>query len=507
MLKFEIHAADIGGHGWRREGARWTCGSSWIEPLVNPMLESALSVGRSGTCVVTVRERDVAGDPDLELTAADMRAWPGDHVTLELAQGRVTVHTGAMGTAPLDVAARNGVFAGSWNLADLRSWFDVANLNGPSVVRALLRHPVYSSATMFDGVHRVTERATATITSAGVQVAYPDPAEHILAARDLADDVDVVGAFEQVLAYVTQRLPDPDGAVAVELSGGADSANVLLTAAERHRVVHTIGIEVTSRAGQEQRYRRRALVRHVGAVDEVVHALDHPPFDPSIRKRPHSPSTAYYREAFDAMRDRIAEASARVVYLGLGGDEVNALHPGERPTASAADAYGRLPAPPWLGPRAWGSLGDLEADAAPVSAVPLPTLDAFALHNPTYLDAGIWPVAPLAHPLVGRFTEQLPAEHRRGKHMFRERLARAGMPTRVTHPEEPETFLDLMEHGMRTNGLLALKQIRSESLLVEDGWINHAGLVDAIDRYESTGQGDPRLADLVTVELGLRSLQ
>lgn len=507
MLKFEIHPVDIGRRDWRRDGAVWTCGSSWIEPLVNPVLESALDVSRPGECVVTVRERDTAGDTRLRLTAANMRAWPGDHVTLELAQGRVTVHAGVMGTAPIHIAARNGVFVGSWNLAELRSWFDVASLNGPSLVRSLLRNPVYSSATMFDGVHRVTERATATMTSTGIQVTYPDPADHVLAARDLADAVDAVEAFEEVLTYVVQRLPDPDGTAAVELSGGADSANVLLTAAERYRDVRTVGIEVSGRAGREQRYRRRTLAGHVGAVDEVVHAHDHLPFDPSIRKQPHSPSTAYYREAFDAMRDRVAAASARVVYLGLGGDEVNALHPAEQAADSLANTYGHLPPPPWLGQKAWGSLGDLEADAAPVSIVPLPTLEALALHNPTYLDAGIWPIAPLAHPLVGRFTEQLPASHRRGKRMFRERLARAGMTPRVTHPDEPESFLDLMECGMRTNGLLALKQIQSESLLAEDGWINHAGLVDAIDRYESTGQADPRLADLVTVELGLRSLQ
>lgn len=507
MLKFEIHAGDIGRREWQREGAVWVCGSSWIQPLDNPVIESALKVDKSGTCVVTVRERDAAGDVQMELTASNMRMWPGDHVTLELAQDRMMIQAGVMGTAPLYIAARNGIFIGSWNLADLRSWFDVAGLNGPSVVRALLRNPVYSSTTMFEGVHRVTERATATLTCSGIQVAHPDPAEHVLAARDLADDVDAVAAFKQVLTYVVKRLPSPDGTAAVELSGGADSANVLLAAAERHRVVHTVGIEVAGRAGREQRHRRRTLAAHVGSTDEVVHARHHLPFDPSIRKQPHSPSTAYYREAFDAMRDRIAATSARVVYLGLGGDEVNALHPGERIGTSPANTYDHLPPPPWLGPKAWGSLGDLEADAAPVSVVPLPTLDAFTLHNPTYLDAGIWPVAPLAHPLVGRFTEQLPASHRRGKKMFRERLARAGMTKRVTHPDEPESFLDIMERGMRTNGILALKQIRSESLLTEGGWINHAGLVDAIDRYESTGQADPRLADLVTIELGLRSLQ
>lgn len=220
----------------------------------------------------------------------------------------------------------------------------------------------------------------------------------------------------------------------------------------------------------------------------------------------HDPVTAYYREAFDAMRDRVASAEARVVYLGLGGDEVNALHPDERPD-DLGHAEEQMTAPSWLGKRSVALLGDLENGAAPVSAVPIPTLNAFALHNPTYLDAGIWPVAPLAHPLLGRFTEQLPIAHRQGKRLFRERLARAGLPRTVTHPSVQEDFLDLMRLGMRSNGLAALESMRNESMLADGGWIDHHRLNEAIDTYARTGGADPRLADLITLELGLRSLQ
>jgi hypothetical protein len=510
MLKFEIRAENLGRGEWRRVPDGWRCGHSWIRPLDNPVLESDLVDRGSDGSLFTVRERDCGGDTVRPLTVDLMRKWPGDHVTLEMRRDHLVVHAGSLGTAPLHVVSHGGVYAGSWNLADLRPWFDPVDLNGIAVVRALMRRPVYSSATTFVGIQRVTERATATITSSGVSVLHPEPAEHVLAARDLAEDVDAVAALDRVLEHVTRRLPIPSDAVAVELSGGADSANVLLSAATVHGEVggtlRTVGIEVPGRTGRDQRERRRALAEHVGAIDTAVPGLDYLPFDPAVRKQAHDPVTAYYREAFDAMRARAASAKARVVYLGLGGDEVNALHPHERP-----DDLGRpkehAPAPSWLGKRSVALLDDLEDGAAPVSAVPIPTLNAFALHNPTYLDAGIWPVAPLAHPLLGRFVEQLPMAHRQGKRLFRERLARAGLPRTVTYPSAPENFLDLMRLGMRSNGLAALEAMRNESLLADGGWIDHHGLKDAIDKYARTGRADPRLADLITLELGLRSLQ
>lgn len=498
MLKFEIRAEDLGRGDWRRDADGWRCALSWIQPLDNPVLESALIATGPNGRLFTVRERDRDGEA------------VGDHVSVELRRDHLVAPAGPLGTAPLYVVSRGGVYAGSWNLADLRPWFDAADLDDIAVVRALTRHPVYSSATTFAGVRRVTERATATITSTGVSVRYPEPAEHVLAARDLAEDVDAVTVFERVLYHVTRRLTTPSDAVAVELSGGADSANVLLSAAAVHGeaggTLRTVGIEVSGSTGRGQRERRHALAEHVGAVDSAVPALDHLPFDPVARKRPHDPVTAYYREAFDAMRDRVASTPARVVYLGLGGDEVNALHPGERP--DGPDFPGpQVPEPCWLGKRSTALLKDLDIGAAPVSPVPIPTLNAFALHNPTYLDAGIWPVAPLAHPLLGRFAEQLPMAHRQGKRMFRERLARAGLSRTVTNPSTSEDFLDLMHQGMRSNGLAALESMRTESLLADGGWIDHRGLLNAIDVLGRTGRADPRLADLITLELGLRSLQ
>ncbi|WP_125776126.1 hypothetical protein [Antribacter gilvus] len=223
----------------------------------------------SGSTLVTVRERDREGFAGRSqgrlVTVEELCRWPGDHVTLELRGDCIVVHAGALGTAPLLVTSRDGVLAGSWNLPDLRPRFDPEQLNDAAVTRALLRRPAYSSTAEFKEVYHVTERATVQVTTSGIKVRYPDPAEHVLAARTLAEDVDAITAFEDVLDHVIRRLPVPAGAAAAELSGGADSANLVLTAAAVHGTVHTAGIEVagpTGRSCTTQGWKPRLLSPH-----------------------------------------------------------------------------------------------------------------------------------------------------------------------------------------------------------------------------------------------------
>jgi asparagine synthase (glutamine-hydrolysing) len=507
MLKFTIRLHDLSDPAWRWDGRAWSSGDSRIEPLANPSVESFLVATGERSRLVIVRERDLHGRLlPTPRTLADALAWPGDHVTLELTPQGIAAHAGVFGTAPLYLAAAEGTAAGSWNVTDLLGRFDPAKLVDAAVARALLRTPVYSSTTLFDGVRRLTERASSLIDARGVQVSYPDPAEHVLAARD-PGGTDLMAAFDEVMSHVVGRLPAPSGQVAAELSGGADSANVILSAASRHGTIRTVGLVVDGDTGRAQARRRETLARHLGAHDHAIPAAAHPPFAPDgARGRlvPHDPEAAFYREAFDALRDAARDHAATLVYTGLGGDEISALHPHER----APEPDGEPDTlPDWVGPVVRAVSGDLAADAAPVSALPIPTLNAFALHNPAYLDAGIWPVAPLAHPLTVRFAEQLPTQYRRGKHLLRERLRRAGLPERVASPATPENFLYLMNRGMREYGVAHLRDMLSASMLVDGGYLDGQALRTAAEDLERTGRFESRLFDAIALETGLRSLQ
>lgn len=187
---------------------------------------------------------------------------------------------------------------------------------------------------------------------------------------------------------------------------------------------------------------------------------------------------------------------------GLGGDELLAT-PASRHTARVTDPEFAVP---WLGKRAKAALPELDTNLAPVAVRPLPTLMALALHNPSYLAAGIWPTAPLADPRLIRFAEQLPVRWRRANALFRCRLRQAGLPRSVTNPARPESFAPLMQHGLRHHGLPILRRMLDDSVLVDAGFLDHRRLTAAYHAATSASRLPSLLCDTMATELALRSL-
>ncbi|MCX5052027.1 asparagine synthase-related protein [Streptomyces sp. NBC_00201] len=489
MLSFRLRLADIQGTGWCWDTDRWASGESWIRPAHAAVLDAELVPGQGASVCALVRE-----DKDGE----------ADYTSLLLRPDEIQVSAGVFGTAPMYLVAVGEELYGSWDLADLRPHLRPDRLNPRAVARTLSRQHRYSADTLFEGVYRLTERATAVFTPAGLTIVYPEPAQHVLQPRSLRAGVDPVDAFDALLTEVVAEWRSAARCVGVELSGGADSGNVALsTAAAGFGSVHSFGLLMDGRIGLHQRHRRRAVVEHLGLRDTAVPAMQHPPFVPGGvrgRRLPHDPAGAFYQEAFDVVRAQAATRGCEVIFTGGGGDEVNAHHSRTTAELPTADPI------PWLGGKATQALAQVNENLAPIPALPVPTLMAFGLHNPAYLRLGIWPVAPLVHPRVVRFMEQLPHEHRRGKAMFRDRLRRAGLPESVAAPTEPENFLAVMESGLRTHGLPLLDDMLRESLLVDLGYVDPDALAQARDHAERAPVVPDLLCDTLALEVGLRSL-
>src|SRR5262249_22793977 len=141
----------------------------------------------------------------------------------------------------------------------------------------------------------------------------------------------MVEAFETLLASAVSRAVQPGMRIGIELSGGVDSANVALTVAQQATAPTCFGlllddlVDVGSRKGQARR--RHAVVSMPGLSDVTVQASKYPPFVPGGIRRcglAHDPSGAFYREAFDALRDA-AVGKVDIMITGLGGDELLAL--------------------------------------------------------------------------------------------------------------------------------------------------------------------------------------
>lgn len=489
MLSFRLRLADTHSSGWRWDTDRWVRGESWIRPAHATVLNTELEPGQGPSASVLVRE-----DKDGE----------ADYTSLLVRPGEIQLSAGVFGTAPLYLVPVGEYLYASWDLTDLRPHLRPDRLTPRAVARTLSRQHRYSADTLFEGVYRLTERATATFTTAGLTILYPEPAQHVLEPRTLRPGIDLVGTFDALLTEVVADWRSAASCVGVELSGGADSGNVALsTVAAGFGSVHTFGLLMGGRIGRLQQARRCALVDHLGLRDTTVPAMQHPPFAPGgarERRVPHDPAGAFYQEAFDVVRQQVAARGCEVIFTGGGGDEVNTHHSRTNTVFPSA-----VPVP-WLGEKATEALDQVDENLAPVPVLPVPTLMAFGLHNPAYLKLGIWPVAPLVHPRMVRFMEQLPHEHKRGKAMFRDRLRQARLPESVAAPAEPENFLAVMEAGLRTYGLPLLDDMLRESLLVDLGYVDPDALARARDRAERAVVVPDLLCDTLALEAGLRSL-
>ena len=488
MLSLCLQLSDL-SRPWIWHDGQWVSGQSWIRPFDHAVLSSSC---RRGDTSILIEGRE--------------RREDGDFVTVKILRDRVSLTAGPHGTAPLYLTVRNGILHGSWSLPDLVGHTGSGQLLDRALTRMLTRRHRYSSDTLFTDIHRLTERATATAGPfAGLTIQYPLDAPHVTTPRQLRRDVDPVRAFDIVLTTLAARVSAPTDSTAIELSGGADSANVAVAVATARRdQIRSYGLLLAGEMGRHQQHRREAIVRHLDLLDTPTRATRHPPFTPTGARgsgHPHYPDGDVYHEAFDAARAWLAASGVHVVYTGFGGDEMVALRLTERVTPPPAP-----PLVPWLGDHARGALHHLEDNVAPASRVPPPSLMGFAARNPLFLERGLWPISPLADPVLVRFGESLPIPWRREKRLLRDRLRRVGFADDVAQPSPPESFTQLMQFGLRKHGLPIVERMLDDSILIDAGFVDHARLVAAYQHARTATELPDLLYDTIALEVGLASL-
>jgi asparagine synthase (glutamine-hydrolysing) len=146
----------------------------------------------AGRAVAPAHVRTLGPEAYQQARAA-MASWPADYVLIETRPGHpVRVTAGAARTTPLYLAASGASLHGSWDMAHLKEL--ATALSAREAARLLVYQPRYGAETVFTGIRRLTERATATFGGA-LDLHYPEPALHAT-PRDLVPGVDVLGALD-----------------------------------------------------------------------------------------------------------------------------------------------------------------------------------------------------------------------------------------------------------------------------------------------------------------------
>ena len=539
MLSVRLHARDAGGV-WAPAPGGWSSGRSAILPYHHPALHACMLVSPRRTAVL-VRER-IDGEPrpagaapaithcgegQLDRERAALRSWPLDfhELLIERRDGaaEVRLRCGLWGTAPVYLTARGGTLRVDWDVTrlypHLRS--DALDPAGAALYLLGLSHP-YSRRTIFPDVSMLTERATAVWRppSARVEVAYPHPERQARAGR-VERGTRVVAAFREILsAAMRRRLASADDPVAVELSGGIDSSIVAATAAGiAPGRVRSYGLLMPGRPGGHQRARRAEVVRRFRLRDDARPCADDPPFNRRgrrVRELAAVPWSEFYEEALGGLLGRAAADGARLIFTGLGGDELCSPQPGEvdeeeEEATEAADS-GAAAYPPFATARLRQAFADGEAlaDEAPQALLDTSSLESVAAVSRLHLQRGVWPAHPYCTPELVELCRRLPAAWRLERVVQRKVLAALGCSPKVAYakPGTLETFNDVMEGALRRASSRVIAGLFRDSRLAEQGLVDGDRLCVTYARYRrgEAAHRDQILAAVV-LELTIRSVE
>lgn len=515
MLKADIAWSDLSHAPEWRNGAI-VLGNGKIDPYPHVALESLL-VRTEDRWFAMVRERRVGINSDDAVTVEDVASkrfeelyrscllWPLDYLMIEVAQRgrRVKLRSGVLGSGPVYCRATDERIVISWDITDLLAEkspidFEVASCR-------LAMEQVYSARQICIGIHLLTERATFYLEPDRAEYRYPAAFE-VPASAFSQEDVDAVTVFGQLLRQAIAMRPMTADRIAVELSGGMDSAAVACALAALYGPVTSQGVLVGGDSRLPQIERRRQIVARLGLLDETV---DIDALPPSLDLRPGGRkeyvNTEYYLEAFEELWDLAHARGHDLMFTGLGGDELfmglGCSDMKDDPALAGPRHYARQ----LLTPRALSAARSLHAFDAP--AGPVPSVMASVSKGHHLMRHGIWPVNPLSDPRLIIFCYQLPPERRRGRDTMRQYL-RACLGEEV-FPRDytKETFAQVFP-GLVAHQKAAIAAQLQECALADLGLIDQRAALALLDEVAATQAVEPTssLVNFLWMERFVRQL-
>lgn len=496
MLKADIAWSDLlHDPEWKHDAI--VAGNGRIVPYLHAALET-LVVRTDGQWFAIVRERvaggsthdgvafDSVGRERFEELYRSCLLWPLDYVMIEVAkQGRrVKLRAGMLGSAPVYCRATDERISISWDFADFVS--EKLPLDFEAASCSLALEQVYSARQICVGVHLLTERATFYLEPGRAEYRYP-PAFQVPMPAPAQDQVDAVDMFDQLLQRAIDVRPMASDRIAVELSGGMDSATVACALTGLHGPVLSQGVLVAGGCRISQIERRQQIVGRLGLIDETVDIEAFPPsLDLRVGQRKAYVNTEYYLEAFDTLWGAAHAQGRDLMFTGLGGDELfmgagtyGREAVANEPAISEPQRYARQ----LLTPRALLAARSLHPFDGP--AGPVPSVMAGVSKGYHLMRHGLWPINPLSDPKLMVFCYQLPPERRHRRNIMRrylhDRLGRDIFPPDYAK----ETFAQVFPKLIAQQKTSLAAQLR-ECALADLGLVDQRAALDLLDEVAVT---------------------
>jgi asparagine synthase (glutamine-hydrolysing) len=470
-------------------GGSLSLGSSRITPFAHRMLRS-LVIETDTTISIACMERfrdDPQGLDHFRLNDGRAIADRLDNVrshlldwailTLDRVDGTISYEASQIHSAPVYLRTRSGRLAIDWDCPRLLRDAE-APIDWPGLMAHIAGLAPYTPETLIKGLYRSIAGVRLVARGTGIEAYLPAPAT-MPGAQSLSQGASAGNLlFDTVKALLAARDVDPRR-LAVELSGGMDSALVGLAAADIWGIgLLSYGAQFDGAMGDAQRERRQLLCDHCGFEDIALPAKRFLPFNPRSARRGQFgvwPQDESYPEIFETIFDLLSRAGIDTLVSGFGGDELYAVYLGEEggdDSEPSPERHAYLTEHGCQVAREGAGAGPrgMVADTSWLSA---------AGRSQRLLRRGIWPIYPYINPMLARFAASLPWEYRRDRMVLRRLLSeRLGNPV-FENSYVKESFRDVALQGIiKHRDYLRAMLLRSP--ILEPGMIHRDRLLAAL---------------------------
>ncbi|MGK6356965.1 hypothetical protein ACMGDH_17260 [Sphingomonas sp. DT-207] len=487
MFQADLDFRDFGAPYKIVDGAL-VFGSSFVRPLDHRMVHWRVLASYS-RLVLIASERfcgseEVSGEHRqlddaeiyVELAAARDHLLDFAILLLDRREPRVQYSTSPVVSVPAYIHATGDSVLIDWDYARLLQKISVR----PSidiVLAQIAGRSIYDTRTVVEGLHRVTADSTITVTLAGLKASYPAAVEYE-GPQEIVHGADLEAALFDTVSTIIGARPLSPANVAVEVSGGMDSALTALAAAGAiGGALLSAEARFNGAMGKAQDERRRLIIERGGFDDLAVPAERFAPFAPGTARRLGLnvlPDDENYPELFEVLFAALRSAGVDTLISGFGGDELYAIYEGEEEHRAEPDTSS-----PFLSTEGLQQAHMLSSEY-PASWLQPSSWQSAAARSQRVLRFGLWPIYPYINTSLARFVSCLPYEYRRDRTLLRKALTKVLGNSIYETNYTKETFGAVARRGIEENKEYLIGMVRATPLYSVQQ-INCRAIIEALN--------------------------
>lgn len=497
VIDASVRYADIGSAVSVSGGGEVTFGKSRLSPYLHAALDYKILYNEHRILLVCrekckqaidfrvgQHEHILTEDPsDFEDEIAGVAGWPNAAIAIDISREigapGIRIFTNHNPNTCVYVWASYAEFRVSWDYNAVARSSCQNRINLHQLSRWLMMHGyAYDSQTIFANIFRVTVDSEVFASPHRLRITQRDRRREY-APREMARDVPFQNILEEYINAAISRRKLGADRVVCEVSGGLDSAVLLLLASRLIPSLSAAGIAVSASFGQpvNQTIRQRKITASLNVPLLLVDIAQHLPFSPdSPRREPFC--TSYmaepFHEAFFSLTEKLRLGGYDTLISGVGGNEAFPLFPSDDGFTNSYPGITRSnPSCVFITREAFLLAQSAQVTSNYTLPYVAPALQAVEARHQRLLLQGMWSINPFLEPEIIQFGSSLPPHLRKDRLLLKKVLSAVGLRDFLVdiHDSFESSILDTL---VRSNQLM--RQLCQDSVCADVGLIEPSRL-------------------------------